>query len=285
MTQTTNYGFNIVEGTDLVNPLTQLNPNFTALDADLKAIADLTIDNATCIKTGTVHAVTRTNQNANVFRFTATGNWNTGDTMTVDGALVSIFTSDGSAPSDGCFIINTEVLAAIQGSRVTIYVSSTDATNVSFNDASVSFTASNVQGAINALNNASNIVYAPGVSVKDNLDGLNDFHEINEGSGMFWRYCSKPNGLTDVYFITSSTRNIQNNIGGQYSTKLSRALPTVIANLFGTVVFADMHVIQNDGMVSAALAELSNSSLVYRLWSPVSGTYDVIILLHFVLKA
>lgn len=285
MTQTTNYGFNIVEGTDLVNPLTQLNPNFTALDADLKAVADLTIDNATCIKTGTVHAVTRTNQNAKVFRFTATGNWNTGDTMTVDGAIVSVFTTDGSAPSDGCFIINTEVLAVIQGSRVTLFVSSTDATNVAFNDANVSFTTSNVQRAIDLLNNASNIVYTPGVSVKNNLDGLNDFHEISEGGGMFWRYCSKPNGLTDVYWITTASRNIQNNIGGQYTTKLSRALPSAIANLFGTVVFADMHVLENDGMVSAHLAELTNSSLVYRLWAPVSNTYNVTIMLHFVLKA
>ena len=59
MQTTTNYGFNIVEGTDIVNPLTQLNPNFTSLDSDLKAVSDNTVDNATCIKTGTVHAVTR----------------------------------------------------------------------------------------------------------------------------------------------------------------------------------------------------------------------------------
>ena len=40
MYTTTNYGFNIVEGTDIVNPLTQLNPNFTALDTDLKTWAN-----------------------------------------------------------------------------------------------------------------------------------------------------------------------------------------------------------------------------------------------------
>lgn len=148
MYTTTNYGFNIVEGTDMVNPLTQLNPNFTSLDTDLKAVSDATVDAATCIKTGTVHAVTRTNTDAKIFRFTATGNWNTGDTMTVDGTLVSVYLSDGSAPSNGCFVINTEVLAAIQGTRVTLYVNAGDASLIYFDDSNTSFTASNVQDAI-----------------------------------------------------------------------------------------------------------------------------------------
>lgn len=146
MQTTTNYGFNIVEGTDIVNPLTQLNPNFTALDTDLKAVSDNTIDSATCIKTGTVHAVTRVNTSANVFRFTATGNWNTGDTMTVDGTLVSVYLPDGSAPTDGCFVINTEVIAVIQGTRVTLYSN-----------------ASPTPG-------ANDIEYVTGVTVKDQLD-------------------------------------------------------------------------------------------------------------------
>ena len=157
MQTTTNYGFNIVEGTDIVNPLTQLNPNFTALDSDLKAVSDNTVDNATCIKTGTVHAVTRVNTDAAVFKFTATGNWNAGDTMTVDGTLVSVYLSDGSAPSAGCFVINSEVLAAIQGTRVTLYANSGDATLISFDDTSVGYTASNVQTAIEKISIWTNI--------------------------------------------------------------------------------------------------------------------------------
>lgn len=148
MQSTTNYNLNIVEGTDIVNPLTQFNPNFTNIDSIMKDNADASIDHATCIKTGTVHAVTRTNTGANVFRFTATGNWNTGDTMTVDGTLVSVYASDGSAPSDGCFVINTEVIAAIQGTRVTLYANSANASSIAFNDSNVPFTASNVQNAI-----------------------------------------------------------------------------------------------------------------------------------------
>ena len=170
MYTTTNYGFNIVEGTDMVNPLTQLNPNFTSLDTDLKAVADNTVDNATCIKTGTVHAVTRVNTSAKVFRFTATGNWNTGDTMTVDGTLVSVYLPNGSAPASGCYVINTEVLAAIQGTRVTLYANSVDASTVTFDDTSVLYTANNVQTAIEYASTAAGTEYDSGVSVKAKID-------------------------------------------------------------------------------------------------------------------
>lgn len=151
MQSTTNYGLNIVEGTDIVNPLTQFNPNFTDIDSIMKSNADASIDHATCIKTGTVHAVTRTNTGASVFRFTATGNWNLGDTMTVDGALVSVFNPDGTAPTTGCYVINTEVLAAIQGTRVTLYVASSSASNVSYDNSGSGLVASNVQNAIDEL--------------------------------------------------------------------------------------------------------------------------------------
>lgn len=172
MQTTTNYGFNIVEGTDMVNPLTQLNPNFTSLDALLKGVADLTVDNATCIKTGTVHAVTRTNTDCDTFKFTATGNWEVGDTMTVDGTLVSVYLADGTAPQDNCFVINTEVIASIQGTRVTLYVNSNDASNISFDDTSVSYTASNVQTAIENASTATGTEYASGTSVKNKIDSF-----------------------------------------------------------------------------------------------------------------
>lgn len=182
MQTTTNYGFNIVEGTDIVNPLTQLNPNFTALDSDLKAVSDNTIDRATCIKTGTVHAVTRVNTSANVFRFTATGNWNTGDTMTVDGTLVSVYATNGTAPADSCFVINTEVIAAIQGTRVTLYVNSVDASSVAFDDSNVSYTANNVQTAIDNASTAAGTQYSSGISVKDKLDWVQIGTNITDSS-------------------------------------------------------------------------------------------------------
>ena len=128
MTTTTNYGFNIVEGTDIVNPLTQLNPNFTALDSDLKAVSDQAVDNATCVKTGSVHAITRNEADRDIIKFTATGNWNTGDTMTVDGVSVSVYLPNGEAPLTGAFVINTEVLVILNGTRATLYASPNKAT-------------------------------------------------------------------------------------------------------------------------------------------------------------
>lgn len=192
MYTTTNYGFNIVEGTDIVNPLTQLNPNFTALDTDLKAVSDATVDHATCIKTGTVHAVTRTNTDAKVFRFTATGDWNTGDTMTVDGALVSVYATNGSAPTNGCYVINTEVIASIQGTRVTLYVNSADASNITCDDSNLTFTANNVQAAINGLSDS--VKYASGTTVYSfpksaaEIVGGNDEYTVSTDGVAFFKY-------------------------------------------------------------------------------------------------
>lgn len=130
MTNTTNYNLNIVEGTDIVNPLTQFNPNFNIIDGAMKNNADAAVSPATCIKSGTVHTVTRSNTGAEMFIFTATGDWNTGDTMTVDGTPVTPVLPNGSALVSGSYLINAEVLASIKGTKVTIYSNSVDLTSI-----------------------------------------------------------------------------------------------------------------------------------------------------------
>ena len=117
---TTNYGLYKPESTDTYNHLVYDNPNMDTIDGVMKANADHSVDNASCIKSGTVHSVTRSNTSCPVFKFTATGDWITGDTMNVDGTPVSVYLPDGTAPLTGCFVINTEVLAIISGSRVTL---------------------------------------------------------------------------------------------------------------------------------------------------------------------
>ena len=188
MQTTSNYGFNIVEGTDIVNPLTQLNPNFTALDTDLKAVSDLTIDAASCIKSGTVHAVTRTLTDNNVFKFTATGNWETGDTMTVDGVSVSVYLPDGTAPLTGAFIINTEVLCIKNGSRITLFASPNK-----------------------PVYTASDIDMASGDSVQDAIDQIGSVIRVVEGgayaSGDTWAIPSAAQDLIDSgkYFLVEAS--------------------------------------------------------------------------------
>lgn len=121
MQYTPNYNLITVEGTDVVNPLVQMNPNFTDIDAAMFANKQASIGTATEVTVGTVHDITRSNTDSNYFKFTATSNWNTGDTMTVDGVTVSVFLTDGRTPTQGCYVINSEVFAMINGSRVTLY--------------------------------------------------------------------------------------------------------------------------------------------------------------------
>ena len=154
MQYTTNYNLITVEGTDVVNPLVQMNPNFTDIDSIMKANADATVARATCTKTGTNHAVTTTNSDAAMQRFTATGNWETGDTMTIDGVSVSVYLPDGTAPQTGCFVINSEVIIAINGTRVTLYCApalSQSASDISYDNTLSGLTATDVQDAIDEV--------------------------------------------------------------------------------------------------------------------------------------
>lgn len=124
-TTTTNYGFNISEGTDLVNPLVDIFPNWTALDSDLKSVSDRAIGTATELTTGTVHALTRADIDRDVFVFTATSNFTAGDTFTLDGTQVSALTPAGEQLATGCYIIGSDVIVSVHGTLMTMYVSPT----------------------------------------------------------------------------------------------------------------------------------------------------------------
>ena len=128
-TATTNYNLILVEGTDLVNPLTQVNPNFNDIDTQMKANEQAAIQLATELKTGTVHGLTRSVA-APVFRFVATSNFVTGDTFTLDGTPVTAYTTDGSALTDGCFTIGQVVLCLYNSGASTITVLVSGATGV-----------------------------------------------------------------------------------------------------------------------------------------------------------
>ena len=120
---TTNYGFNISEGSDLVNPLTDIFPNFEDIDTDLKSVSDDAIGTATELLTGTVHALTRADSDRDCIRFTATSNFTAGETFTVDGVQVTALTPDGQTLATGSYIIGSEVFAILKGTLLTVYVS------------------------------------------------------------------------------------------------------------------------------------------------------------------
>lgn len=169
MQYTTNYNLITVEGTDVVNPLVQMNPNFTDIDTIMKANADASITSATCVKVGTNHAITRSNTDAAVFKFTATGDWITGDTMTVDSTPVTVYTPNGTSPLTGAYVINTDVIASINGTRVVLYTANTqassiDAIDVVYDNSVSGLSAVTAQGAIDELRSSQNIVYDNTVS-------------------------------------------------------------------------------------------------------------------------
>lgn len=248
MTTTTNYGYNIVEGTDIVNPLTQFNPNFTAIDGNLKGVSDKTVDTASCIKTGTLHAVTRSDTDKDIFKFTATGNWNTGDTMSVDGVSVSVFLPDGTAPQTGAYVINTEVLAIINGTRVTLFASPNidpAASSVSYDNTASGLTANNAQDAIDEVNAKINAVKGLAyVDITDNTDSIGRV-VISSGTIIDNNYkiiaAEVIDGHNGVYAVTAKRyAALDSTVGSVYFKNASDNSPLASTELTFRLWYADI---------------------------------------------
>lgn len=194
MQQTTNYNLLIPEGSDVVNPLTQVNPNFQTIDGAMFANKQATIGTASEVVTGTVHAIIRNNTDSDVFRFTATGAWTAGDTMTLDGQQVTVHLSDGTTPSDGAYVIGAEVLAMVNGTLVTLAISTTppaqgvtsfnsragavvpatsdyDGSMIDYDNTTSGLNATDIQGAIDELALSGDLI----VKLWDNPDPAPDY--------------------------------------------------------------------------------------------------------------
>ena len=129
MNYSTNYNLNLVEGTDLMNPLVVDVPNYTAIDTAMAANRDNGIPLATEVVTGTSHAITRSVTSAPVFRFVATGNFVAGDTFTVDGTACTAIYPNGEALEDNAYVVGSVVIASLQATQLTIYASKATADN------------------------------------------------------------------------------------------------------------------------------------------------------------
>ena len=124
MTKTNNYGLNVVEGTDVVNLLTQMNPNTTKIDEVMKANENSGIQNATELYSNNIHAITRSKKDASMFKFTAVSNFTAGDTFTVDGIQVTALLTSGEPLGTGAYIIGSEILCSLKGTLLTIFTQS-----------------------------------------------------------------------------------------------------------------------------------------------------------------
>ena len=218
MQYTTHFNLNLPEGTDIVNPLVQDNPNYSAIDAAMFANKQAVIGTASEIVSGTVHAITRSNTDSNYFKFTATGNWNTGDSMSVDGTTVTVYLSDGTTPATGAYIINTEVLAILNGSRVTLITSAgiVKADAVSFDNTGTGFTATNVEDALKEIKPGSVSVTADGI--KTIAEVLNDLF-----------------ALVDITKISANTKLMQTRGSTSYVYDIDLIQPTSIEFTYSEV--------------------------------------------------
>ena len=187
--KTTNYEFNISEGTDLVNPLTDIFPNFEDIDTDLKGVSDSAVGTATELLTGTVHALVRSDSDRNVFTFTATSNFEAGETFTLDGVQVTALTPDGQTLSTGCYIIGSEVLVAVKGTLMTVYVNPSkalDSDKLDGHDSTYYATASDVSDLSDDVSALSSKVGIGTLTIgNDCVDGINtlntDLSNIESG--------------------------------------------------------------------------------------------------------
>lgn len=153
MQYTNHYHLNLPEGTDIVNPLVQDNPNYTAIDTAMYENKLRVIGTATELTTGTVHALTRADQDIPVFRFVATSDFNTGDTFAVDGVSVTARRADGSQMKNKAYLINSTVLCILDGTILNFIgvdgISSAD--NVSYDNTGTPFTSGDVQDVITEI--------------------------------------------------------------------------------------------------------------------------------------
>ena len=121
MRQSEHFNLFLAEGSDIVNPLVQDVQNYEDIDAQMFKNQNAGVQNATELKTGTVHAITRNVPDAQFITFTATSNYTAGETFTVDGVQVTALTVGGEALPTGAYVINSQVLCVLKGTLLTVY--------------------------------------------------------------------------------------------------------------------------------------------------------------------
>lgn len=122
MRNSTHFNLNLVEGTDLFNPLVQDVPNYELIDEQMYKNQCASIGEATELLNGTVHELSREVGDAAMFRFVATSDYRSGDTFTVDGVQVTALLPSGETLGNGAYVINANVLCCLVGTMLTVFV-------------------------------------------------------------------------------------------------------------------------------------------------------------------
>ena len=122
MSTTTNFGITLPEGTDTFNPLTFNNDAFTLVDSLLRTTKNATVGTANQLLSEDINTITRADSNTSMFTFIASSDYVTSQAVYVDGALVNVRYSDGSAPSNNAYRTNQAVLCYLNGSILTLFI-------------------------------------------------------------------------------------------------------------------------------------------------------------------
>ena len=127
-TQTTYLELNKPQGTDLVNPLVDTNPNWDIIDASFHEMDERSFANCTEVVTLGVHAISRLNTYTKFLKWIATANYTAGETFTVDGNLIAATTPAGAALATNAYVTGSVVIACLNAddSAMTIFVSGTN---------------------------------------------------------------------------------------------------------------------------------------------------------------
>ena len=224
MQYTPHYNLNLPEGTDIVNPLVQDNPNYSAIDTALYDNKLRVVGTATHVKTGTNHAITLADSDINQFKFVATGDYATGDTFTVDGVTVTPRIADGSTIPNGAFKINSTVLCILDGTILNFINAGgiIEASDVYYDNTLSGIASVNVQGAIDEISNALNYSTAEHVIGKW-IDGTTLYEKTVD-------FGSLPNNAekTVAHGITNINKIVEM-IGTAYNTVGEVAIPIPLA--------------------------------------------------------
>ena len=237
MNYTTNFNLNKPEGTDLYNHLTVDNPNMDIIDGAMQANKLASVGAATELVSGTVHAITRSDSNQNIFKFKATGDFKAGDTITVDGVSVNAYTTGGQPLINDAYVLSAEVLCILDGVSLWILTNAIPvASEISYDN--------------------NNNIYQEIFNLKAKYTG-----SIAKYSGISGGTLDKMQLIKKGYTVTASARlyNISETAQGYFFEIPDGFRPSALSYV--------MAYLQIDGEFIPVIGEIRNDGLVYVSYS------------------
>ena len=278
MQTTTNYGLKIYEGTDLFNPLTVENVNTSDLDTIVKGVSNAAVGTATELLTGTVHALTRSDTARNVFHFTATANFEAGETFEVDGVQVTAKTPDGQNLSTGAYVINSSVLCILDGTLLTVIVNpakALDSDKLDGHDSTYFATAGDLSTLDNQVGAISTKVGTGVLDVGSNcVDGINTLNtHLTNLSTMELISSTSSASPTSVTVDLANYSEVGVALAiGVAGDEIVYDLTFIAPSLLANVRELRSQTIVNNSMEYAAVAYVDTTHVAINIYNPTSLT-------------